>query len=85
MATGYCIYKGNPFSLYGENVFIGVQMLIIILLFIIFAKGNKIIYGIFFALMIAIAYYTSDPHHLPSFIVEHSITVQTVLSNLIII
>lgn len=56
-------------------------MLIIILLFIFFGKGDKFIYGLFFALMIAAAYYTSDPHHLPSFIVEHSITVQTVLSN----
>lgn len=84
LASGYCIYKGNPFSLYGENVFIGVQMLVIILLFIAFGKGNKIVYSVFFVLMIAAAYYISDPHHLPSFVVEHSIIVQTILSKIFI-
>lgn len=30
--------------------------------------------------MIIAAYYVSDPHHLPYFVIEHSIIVQTVLS-----
>lgn len=81
LASGYCIYKGNPFSLYGENVFIGIQMLIIIGLFVLYGKGTKAVYLGFFGLMIVAAYYISDPHHLPSFIVEHSIIVQTLLSN----
>lgn len=55
-------------------------MLVIILLFIAFGKGNKIVYAVFFILMIGAAYYISDPHHLPSFVVEHSIIVQTILS-----
>jgi len=84
LATGYCIYKGNPFSLYGENVFIGVQMLVVILLFLAFGKGNKIVYSVFFVLMIAAAYYISDPHHLPSFVVEHSIIVQTIFRKILI-
>jgi hypothetical protein len=55
-------------------------MLIIILLFVFFGKENKVIYITAFFTMIAAAYYISDPHHLPIFIVEHSIIVQTILS-----
>lgn len=85
LASGYCIYKGNPFSLYGENVFIGLQMLIIIGLFVLYGKGSKAVYLGFFGFMILAAYYISDPHHLPSFIVEHSIIVQTLLSNFLLL
>lgn len=55
-------------------------MLIIVLLFISFGKGNKIVYSVFFIVLIIAGYYISDPHHLPSFVVEHSIIVQTLLS-----
>ncbi len=54
-------------------------MLLIILLFVFFGNGNKIVYFVFFFLMIGISYYVSDPHHLPPFIVEHSIIAQTIL------
>lgn len=54
-------------------------MLIIILMFCIYGKGSKIVYLTFFSIMIALSYYISDPHHLPSFIIENSIIVQTIL------
>ncbi len=60
-------------------------MLFIILLFLFFGKGNKIIYLFSFFLMIIISYYISDPHHLPAFIVEHSIIVQTILCKFLFI
>ena len=56
-------------------------MLIIILLFVAFGNGNKIIYLGSFCTLIGAAFYISDPHHIPSFVVEHSIIVQTILSN----
>lgn len=80
LASGYCIYKGNPFSLYGENVFIGAQMLIIILLFVTFGTGSKIVYlGSFFVMILA-AYFITDPQNIPTFVVENSIIVQSLLS-----
>ncbi len=80
LASGYCIYKGNPFSLYGENVFIGAQMLIIILLFVTFGTGNKLVYlGSFFVMILA-AYFITDPQNIPNFVVENSIIVQSLLS-----
>jgi hypothetical protein len=66
--------------LYGENVFIGAQMLIIILLFVVFGTGSKIVYlGSFFAMIVA-AYFITDPQNIPAFVVENSIIVQSLLS-----
>jgi hypothetical protein len=56
-------------------------MLLVIALFVVFGKGSKLLYIFFFGLMLVAAYYVSDPHHIPSFIVEHSIIAQTLLSN----
>lgn len=35
----YSWYRGNPFSIYGENVFLLVQNLLILLLFIIYGRN----------------------------------------------
>ena len=81
LATGYCLFKQNPFSLYGENVFIGFQMIIIIALFIIFGKKeSRIIYLFTLILMVILVWQASDPTHIPEFIIEHSILAQTILS-----
>lgn len=42
LLIGYNIFRGNPFSIYGENVFLGVQNLIIIALFFIYPSQKSL-------------------------------------------
>jgi mannose-P-dolichol utilization defect protein 1 len=41
MMMGYNIHKGYPFSIYGENVFLGVSNIFIMACFFVFCKEKK--------------------------------------------
>lgn len=56
LLIGYNIFRGNPFSIYGENVFLGVSNLLMIACFFIFSTDKK--YGTYIrgtVLLIAIS------------------------------
>jgi len=79
------MYRGNPFTLYGENVFIGVQMLVVVGLFGAFGEGSKIVYAGVFAGVVGLAWLAlADVGNLPVFLVENSIILQTLLSSFVI-
>lgn len=42
LMIGYNIQRDNPFSIYGENVFLGLSNLAITLSFLLFSKSNKL-------------------------------------------
>ncbi len=61
-------------------MFIGAQMLIIILLFVFFGTGNKLAYLVSFFALIAAAFFITDPANIPAFVVDNSIILQSLLS-----
>ena len=72
LMIGYNIHRSNPFSIYGENVFLGFCNLVIILSFFFFSKEKMAMYIKGTALLLAI----SVPLILqlaPSFVIEHSL------------
>ena len=73
MMMGYNIHKGYPFSIYGENVFLGVSNIFIIACFFLFSKDKKLgtyikgtllLFGISGPLIFQLA---------PSFVIENSL------------
>ena len=80
-AVAYNIFRGNPFSMYGETLFITYQMLVIHLLFVILDKENRMKALALFPLIVGffISGYFPELGWFPNYIFEHMITFQMVI------
>lgn len=83
----YSWYRGNPFSIYGENVFILIQNILIMTLFIIYGRnvpkgiqdpGQKTInkYIILFIILLSVLFITQNPNSWPTNIINYSMFLQ---------
>lgn len=92
----YSWYRGNPFSIYGENVFILGQNLLIMLLFLIYGRNvpkgvqgptkNTITkYGVILAAFCVLMFLTQNPYSWPPVFVNYSMVLQIVLCKFIFI
>ena len=83
----YSWYRGNPFSIYGENVFIGFQNVIIMFFFILYVRNvpkgvpqpsesapSK--YIAYFLLTCVAIFLTRNPYAWPPAIIESSMVLQ---------
>lgn len=88
----YSWYRGNPFSIYGENVFILVQNLVILMLFITY--GRNVPRGVadpgpytirryikIFLAFIVTMFLTSNPYSWPPVVINSSMVLQIMLCN----
>lgn len=81
MVIAYNIYRGNPFSIYGENVFLGISNLYMVVCFFMFSrekkystyiKGTLLLIGISTPLILQLA---------PPIIIENSIWLSIIACN----
>lgn len=77
----YNIFKGNPFSIYGETLLITYQMIVIHGLFIVFDKQRRVKAMLLLPLVVAffVAGYYPELGLFPNYIFENMITFQMVL------
>ena len=86
----YSWYRGNPFSIYGENAFLLAQNLIIMSFFILYGRnvpkgiedpGQKTISRCItlFAIFIAFLFVTKDPNSWPTTVISYIMVVQIAL------
>lgn len=81
------MYRNNPFSIYGEVLFITFQMLIIHLLFIALDQNNRLKASLLFPPIFGffLIGYFPEWDLFPSYIFEHMIIVMVTLCTCIII
>jgi hypothetical protein len=88
----YNRHRGNPFSIYGENVFLALQNIIIMTLFIIFGRnvpkgvsipgrgvGKK--YAVFLCSYLLFLFLTKNHEDWPEVLILYSMIVQVFLCN----
>lgn len=86
----YSWYRGIPFSIYGENVFIGVQNILILLFFVFFVRqvpkgvadpgqNAPTKYMTYFLLTCMTVFLTKNPLNWPPVIIESSMILQILL------
>ena len=83
----YNWFKGNPFSIYGENVFIGIQNLLIMAAFILYVRrvpknvadpgpSAPIKYLVYFCVFSLFIVVTKDPFSWPPILIDSSMILQ---------
>lgn len=92
----YSWYRGNPFSIYGENVFILAQNLLIMFLFLIYGRnvpkegaqpGKNVItrYGVILGFFCLSMFLTQNPLSWPPAFINCSMIIQIMLCKYILI
>jgi hypothetical protein len=82
--VAYNINRENPFSVYGETLFIAVQCAIILLLFIAYAdpkSGKKGIYMGTLVLVGLVFYAALYPAYFPRYVIDNAMVAQMILCN----
>jgi hypothetical protein len=83
LLIGYNIYRGNPFSIYGENVFLGVENLIIMALFFVYPIKKDIPKYIGYTVALFILSTPMILQLVPGRVQEFSITLSIVVCNML--
>jgi hypothetical protein len=80
-AVAYNINRDNPFSVYGETLFIAIQCALIAALFLIYAdpKESKAKYICTLLLVGAVFYAALHPSYFPKYIIENAMIAQMLL------
>jgi uncharacterized protein with PQ loop repeat len=83
-AVAYNIFRGNPFSIYGETLLITIQMIVIHLLFIVIDEKRRTKALVLFPLTLGffLAGYFPELGLFPTYIFESLITFQMVICTL---
>lgn len=81
LLIGYNIYRGNPFSIYGENVFLGVENLIIMALFFIYPIKKDIPKYITYTVLLFALGLPVILQMVPGKVQEFSITLSIIVCN----
>lgn len=79
LQIAYNLNQGNYFSLYGENVFIGISNVITIMLFLVYAHGSKSKYYLVLILLFSAQIIFVHPEIIPSYVYENCIWFQMML------
>ena len=77
--------RNIPFNIYGENVFIIIQNIVIMAFFCVYPGWNFKVYGSFLAVFLAAIYATSNPTIWPEQVVDGAMSLQILLCTPMII
>jgi hypothetical protein len=79
-AVAYNIYRSNPFSVYGETLFIAIQCIFILFLFILYGEGSKRILYLLTLLPVGAVFYAAiNPAYFPRYIIDNAMVAQIIL------